>query len=262
MTAAAASVRTARRVAAALLVAGGALGALVPALHPGHGPGYYANPFTAQSHLLLFAAVLLVSMALPTLAREGGGGCPAATLGAAGYFVGLWCLDGTHGIIDGAVLPALAAVQPKAAPLLAPGVASQSMLAAGPMGLITDVGMVLFIGGSLALGAALARGRVVPRAVAWFLAVAWALVPVSFAVPLLRGPALTLPYLALVLAGVTWAASRARRRRARRRARRRRRRGAPRRRPRGAGDGVGRRRRLEARGGRAWAAARSPAAAA
>jgi hypothetical protein len=63
MTATTTSVRP--LASAALLVAGGLLGALVPVLHPGHGPGYYTAAATASSHLLLFAAVLLVSLGLP-----------------------------------------------------------------------------------------------------------------------------------------------------------------------------------------------------
>jgi hypothetical protein len=119
-----------RLASATLLAAGGVLGALVPALHPGHGPGYYSHPSTASAHLLLFAAVLALSLGLPALARDGAGGRAAGSVGAALYFVGVWCLDGTHGLVDGAVMPALAASQPKAAALLAPGHASQAMLAA------------------------------------------------------------------------------------------------------------------------------------
>ncbi len=195
----------ARPVAAALLVVGGALGALVPALHPGHGPGYYAHPATAHAHLLLFAAVLLVSLGLPALAREGAGGRAGASVGAALYFVGLWCLDGTHGIVDGAVMPALAATQPKAAALLAPGHASQDLLAAGPMRLIVDAGIALFVAGSLLLGAAVARAGRAPRLVGACVAVAWAGMPASMALPDLRPVALALPYLALAAAGVALA---------------------------------------------------------
>jgi hypothetical protein len=187
------------------LVAGGTLGALVPALHPGHGPGYYTNPGTATTHLLLFAAVLLLSLGLPALARDGAGGRAAATAGAALYFVGVWCLDGTHGLVDGAVMPTLAATQPKAAALLTPGHASQAMLASGPMGTIVDAGIGLFAAGSLLLGVTLARAGRLPRAVGWAVALGWALMPVSFAVPALRSAALMLPYLALAAAGVALA---------------------------------------------------------
>ena len=186
---------------AALLVAGGLLGALVPVLHPGHGPGYYTAAATASSHLLLFAAVLLVSLGLPGLARDGAGGGAAGTLGAALYFVALWCLDGTHGIVDGAVMPALASTQPKAHALLAGGHASQDLLAAGPMSTIVDVGIALFALGSLLLGVALARAGRMPRAVGAAVALAWVAMPVSFAVPAVRLVALALPYLALVAAG-------------------------------------------------------------
>ena len=194
-----------RVIPAALLVVGGALGALVPVLHPGHGPGYYANPATASSHLLLFAAVLAVSLGLPALVREGAGQRVGAALGAACYFVGLWCLDGTHGIVDGAVMPALAAHQPKAAALLAHGHASQDLLAAGPMATIVDAGIGLFAAGSLLLGVALARTGRVPRPVGWALAVAWAGMPVSIFVPDLRLVALALPYLAVAAAGAALA---------------------------------------------------------
>jgi hypothetical protein len=196
---------TVRLAAAALLVVGGALGALVPFVHPGHGPGYYAHPGTATAHLLLFAAVLALSLGLPALVRDGAGGRPAATIGAALYFVGVWCLDGTHGIVDGAVLPTLAAVQPKAAPLLAPGVASQAMLAAGPMGLIVDAGIAAFTAGSLLLGLSLARAGRLPRAVGWAIAAAWPFVPLSELVPSVRLAALALPYVALVAAGLALA---------------------------------------------------------
>jgi hypothetical protein len=194
-----------RLVPAALLVAGGALGAAVPFLHPVHGPGYYTNPATATSHLLLFAAVLAVSLGLPALARDGAGPSVGATAGAACYFVGLWCLDGTHGIVDGAVMPALAAHQPKAAALLAHGHASQDLLAFGPMGTIADMGVGLFVAGSLLLGVALARADRLPRTVAWAIAFAWVGMPMSMFIPQVRLVALALPYLAIAAAGAALA---------------------------------------------------------
>ena len=194
-----------RLVPAGLLVAGGALGAAVPFLHPGHGPGYYTNPATATAHLLLFAAVLAVSLGLPALARDGAGPSAGATAGAACYFVGLWCLDGTHGIVDGAVMPALAAHQPEAAALLAHGHASQDLLASGPMGTIADTGVALFVAGSLLLGVALGRADRLPRAAAWVIALAWAGMPVSMLVPQVLPVALALPYLAIAAAGTALA---------------------------------------------------------
>src|SRR5215210_3292133 len=108
-----------RRTSGITLLAGGVAGTIVPALHPAHGAGYYLQPMTAASHLLLFCAVLLVSLGLPGLAAHGGEGRWAAYIGAAAAFVGLWCLDGTHGLIDGSVLPALAAAQATFAAALA-----------------------------------------------------------------------------------------------------------------------------------------------
>lgn len=189
--------------AGVLLLVGGAMGAAVPLLHPAHGAGYYADPMTARSHLLLFAAALVVSLGLPALARVGGAGRAIAGVGAALVFVGEWCLDGSHGLIDGAVLPALAGSDRGAvSSWLAPGHASQDLLAGGPMGAITGIGAPAFIVGSLLLGAALVRARRLPRAVGWGVAFGWVLMPPSFAFPVLRAPAVALPYLALAAAGV------------------------------------------------------------
>jgi hypothetical protein len=194
-------VRPARAAGLALLV-GGALGALVPVLHPGHGPGYYTHPMTAASHLLLFAAVLVVSLGLPGLARTGGAGRATAFAGAALLFVGEWCLDGTHGLVDGAVLPALAARQPAVAAWLAPGHASQDLFANGALGTIVNAGVPLFILGALLLGVTIARARQLPRAVGWGLALGWVLMPPSFVFPVLRAPAVALPYVAFGACGV------------------------------------------------------------
>jgi hypothetical protein len=190
-----------RRAAGCSLLAAGLLGTLVPVLHPGHGPGYYTHPLTATSHLLLFAAALLASLGLPTLVEVAGGGRGVARVGAALWFVGEWCLDGSHGLIDGAVMPTLAAAQPKAAALLAGGHASQDLLAFGPLAVMTDLGAPAFIVGSLLLGLAAARARQVPRTVAWALALGWVLMPPSFVWTDLRPVAVALPYVALLVAG-------------------------------------------------------------
>ena len=194
--------RSIRRASGVALLAGGVAGTIVPALHPAHGAGSYLHPMTATSHLLLFCAVLLVSLGLPGLAAHGGGGRWGAQIGAAAAFVGLWCLDGTHGLIDGAVLPALAATHATFAAALASGHASQELLAAGPLGTITGVGIPLFAVGSLLLGITLARAGRLPRIAGWAIAGAWVLAPVSFMFPALRGVGVALPYVALAGAGV------------------------------------------------------------
>jgi hypothetical protein len=196
------------RPGAAALVAGALLGIAVPVLHPAHGAGYYASPMTAGSHLLLFAAVLLVSLGLPALVATGAAHRTAGRAGGALYFVGLWALDGSHGLVDGAVLPTLARRVPAVGHALHAGHASQDLLAGGPMGPIVDAAIPCFALGSLLLAAALWRARVLPRAVAALLAVAWALVPVSFAVPALRAPAVALPYVALLAVGAALLARR------------------------------------------------------
>ena len=196
------SSRSLRRASGVALVAGGVAGTIVPALHPAHGAGYYLHAMTGASHLLLFCAVLLVSLGLPGLAAHGGGGLWAAQIGAAATFVGLWCLDGTHGLIDGAVLPALAATHATFAAALASGRASQELLASGPLGTITGVGIPLFAVGSLLLGITLAREGRLSRFVGWAIAGAWVLAPVSFMIPALRGVGVAVPYVALAGAGV------------------------------------------------------------
>ena len=196
------STRFIRRTSGVALLAGGVAGTIVPAFHPAHGAGYYLHEMTAASHLLLFCAVLLVSLGLPGLVAHGGGGRWTAQIGAAATFVGLWCLDGTHGLIDGAVLPALAAAHPTFAVPLASGQASQELLAAGPLGTITTIGIALFAVGSLLLGISLARAGRLPRIVGWAIAGAWALAPVSFILPALRGVGVALPYVALAGAGI------------------------------------------------------------
>jgi hypothetical protein len=208
----------ATRLAAAALVTGGLLGAAVPAAHPAHGPGYYTDPRTAPVHLLLFVAVLVVSLGLPGLvAAQPGRLRPWAAAGAVLLFVGEWLLDGTHGIVDGAVLPAL--VQHGAGPhavataggaglrdaALAHGAVNHATLAqalaAGPLGTLVDVGVPVIILGCVVLGVVLARGRVVPRTVAALLGLCWVLVPVSFVVPAVRGLDVALPYVAFAAVG-------------------------------------------------------------
>jgi hypothetical protein len=76
------------RASGVALLAGGVAGTIVPALHPEHGAGYYLHAMTATSHLLLFCAVLLVSLGLPGLVAHGGASRWAAQLGAAAAFVG------------------------------------------------------------------------------------------------------------------------------------------------------------------------------
>ena len=196
------SSRFIRRTSGVALLAGGVVGTIVPALHPAHGAGYYLNPMTAASHLLLLCAVLLVSLGLPGLVAHGGGGRWTAHVGAAATFVGLWFLDGTHGVIDGAALPALAAADATFAAALASGHASQELLAAGPLGTITSIGIPLFAVGSLLLGITLARAGRLPRLAGWAIAGAWVLAPVSFMIPALRGVGVALPYVALAGAGV------------------------------------------------------------
>ena len=186
------------RLSGAALLAAGLLGAAVPVVHPAHGPAYYADPMTAPAHLLLFGAVLLVSLGFPgVVAAQPERLRPWAAAGAALLFVGEWLLDGTHGIVDGAVLPAL--VQHGADGVHDAGLAQA--LAAGPLGALTDVGVPVIIAGCLTLGAVLARGGVVPRWVALLLAFCWVLAPVSFVVPALRAVGVALPYVAFAALG-------------------------------------------------------------
>ena len=194
--------RLVARLPGALLVIGGALGAAVPVLHPAHDAGYYVHQLTAPSHLLLLIAVLLVSLGLPGLvARHPDGVRPLATLGAAGVFVGEWLLDGTHGIVDGAVMPALAhgahAGGPSAHALAA-------LIDAGPLGTLTGIGVPVMIVGCLVLGVALWRGAAVTRVPRWaavLLACCWTLFPLRFVLPAVAGVDVMLPYVALGIVG-------------------------------------------------------------
>jgi hypothetical protein len=194
---------TAARLSGAALLAGGVLGVAVPAAHPAHGPAYYTDPMTAPVHVLLFVAVLLVSLGLPGLVGAQPERLrPWSAAGAALVFVGEWLLDGTHGIVDGAVLPAL--VQHGdvgAAHGATRGVGLAEALASGPLGTLVDVGVPVMIAGCVALGVVLARGRVVPRTVAALLGLCWVLVPVSFVVPAVRGLDVALPYVAFAAVG-------------------------------------------------------------
>jgi hypothetical protein len=186
------------RLSGALLLAGGLLGAAVPAAHPAHGPAYYTDPMTAPVHLLLFGAVLLVSLGLPGLvAAQPERLRPWAAAGAALLFVGEWLLDGTHGLVDGAVLPALVQHGQGGAH----GGALPQALQAGPLGTLVDVGVPVIIAGCLALGVALARGGVVPRWTAVLLALCWVLVPVAFVLPAIAGLDVALPYVAFAAVG-------------------------------------------------------------
>lgn len=191
-----------QRISGLALVVGGLGGALVPLLHPAHGPGYYSNPLTTLSHLLLFAAVLVVSLGLPGLYAFGTDRRASGLLGVCAVFTGLWCLDGSHGLIDGAVIPTLATTQPAVASILGPGRSSQDLLATGPLGPITGAGAGMFIVGSLLLGAALVCTRGFPKFAGWAVALGWVLMPPSFVFSVLRGPGVALPYVALALAGV------------------------------------------------------------
>jgi hypothetical protein len=191
------------RVSGLLLVLGGALGVAVPAAHPNHGPAYYTDHRTAPVHLLLLGAVLLVSLGLPGLvAAQPTRWRPWAAASAALVFVGEWLLDGTHGIVDGAVVPAL--VQHGAVGAVhgaTRGAGLAEVLAAGPLGTLVDVGVPVMIVGCIALGVALARGGAVPRWTAALLACCWVLVPVSFVVPAVRGLDVALPYVAFLALG-------------------------------------------------------------
>ena len=190
------------RLPGALLVLGGALGAAVPVLHPVHDAGYYVHRMTAPSHLLLLLAVLLVSLGLPGLvARQPDGVRPLAALGAAGVFVGEWLLDGTHGIVDGAVMPALAHGSHAGG---ASPHALAAMIDAGPLGTLTGIGVPVMIVGCLVLGGALWRGAAathVPRGAAVLLACCWALFPLRFVLPAVAGVDVMLPYVALAVVG-------------------------------------------------------------
>jgi hypothetical protein len=198
------------RLSGALLVLGGLLGAAVPVLHPMKVAGYYSHPMTGPSHLLLLAAVLVVSLGLPGLvARQPDALRPWAALGAAGVFVGEWLLDGTHGVVDGAVLPAVvhAAHATGADPR-----ALVAAVAAGPLGVLTDLGVPVMILGCVTLGAALVRGSAasgVPRWAGVLVASCWALFPLRFVLPAVAGADVALPYVALLVVGASlWRAPR------------------------------------------------------
>lgn len=195
------------RLSGALLLAAGILGVAVPALHPSHGPAYYSDAMTAPVHLLLLAAVLLSSLALPGVVLAlGERWRPWAAASAALVFVGNWLLDGTHGIVDGAVLPAL--VQHGAVDTAhgathgaTRGVGLAETLAAGPLGTLVDVGVPVMILGCITLGIVLARSGAVARWTGVLLALCWVLVPVSFVVPAVRGFDVALPYVAFAALG-------------------------------------------------------------
>ncbi len=196
-------------VSGVLLVLGGLLGAAVPVVHPMKVAGYYSHPMTGPSHLLLLAAVLLVSLGLPGLvARQPDARRRWAALGAAGVFVGEWLLDGTHGIVDGAVLPAVvhAAHSGNVDPV--PLVAAVQH---GPLGVLTDLGVPIMILGCLVLGVTLFRGAAatrLPRAAAVLLGGCWVLFPFRFVFPVVAGQDVALPYVALLLVGASlWRAS-------------------------------------------------------
>lgn len=196
--------RTSDRTSGALLVLGGLLGAAVPVLHPMKVTGYYSHPMTGPSHLLLLAAVLLVSLGLPGLvARQPAAQRPWAAAGAAGVFVGEWLLDGTHGIVDGAVLPAVVHAAH------AGGADARALVAAaqaGPLAVLAALGVPVMIAGCVALGVALFRGAAatrLPRPAAVLLASCWALVPLRFVLPAVAGADVALPYVALLVVGAS-----------------------------------------------------------
>ena len=192
------------RLPGALLLLAGPLSSAFPVLHPAHGAGYYVHQLTAPSHLLLLVAVLLVSLGLPGLAaRHPDGVRPLATLGAAGVFLGEWLLDGTHGIVDGAVMPALARGA-HAGPVDASPHALAALIEAGPLATLTGIGVPIMIVGCLVLGVALWRGAAatgVPRWVAVLLACCWTLFPLRFVLPAVAGVDVMLPYVALGVVG-------------------------------------------------------------
>lgn len=193
------------RVSGLLLLAGGIVGAIVPLSHPNHGPAYYADPMTSPVHLLLLAAVLLVSLGLPGLVNAQPERWRTwAAVAAALVFTGEWLLDGTHAIVDGAITPAL--VQQGIVDTShggAHGMGLAQALSAGPLGTLVDVGVPTLILGCIALGTVLFRARTVPRAAALLLALCWVLVPVSFIVPGVRGFDVALPYVAFGVLGLT-----------------------------------------------------------
>jgi hypothetical protein len=199
------------RVSGLLLLLGGVLGAAVPLLHPAKDADYYAHAMTAPSHLLLLAAVLLVSLGLPGLvARQPDAVRPWAAAAAALVFVGEWLLDGTHGIIDGAVLPALSG-HAATARLVADPHRLGALLDAGPLGTLTTLGVPVMIAGCVALGVVLWRGSSatpVPRWAALLLALCWVLVPLRFVLPAVAGVDVMLPYVALGCLGVALLAER------------------------------------------------------
>ncbi|HEV2149760.1 MAG TPA: hypothetical protein VGR37_20335 [Longimicrobiaceae bacterium] len=188
------------RASGALLLAGGAAGIMVPVLHPAKDAGYYAHAMTGPSHLLLLAAVVLVSLGLP-------GACAAqpervrglAAAGAALVWVANLVLDGIHGLLDGAVLPVLHHAQ--AATGVDP-VAVATILDAGPLGILFEAAGPVFGVGAVMFGTAIVRGRAMPRAVGLLVATGWLLMPVSFIFPAIRPLAVALPYVAFAALGV------------------------------------------------------------
>jgi hypothetical protein len=208
------------RLSGAILVTGGLVGAGVPVLHPVHGPAYYADPMTATSHLVLLAAVALVSLGLPGLvAAQGGRVRTLAGLGVALVFVAEWLLDGVHSVVDGVVLPALAQ-DPTVRAMLAQGSAGGAraagdaaahgsahapalgvLLDAGPLGTLAGLGVPVMILGCLVLGAAVWRGGALPRWTGALVALSWALFPLSFVAPQLQGWDVSLPYVAFTALG-------------------------------------------------------------
>lgn len=194
------------RIAGVLLVLGGVLGAAVPLLHPMKDASYYHHPMTGPSHLLLLAAVLLVSLGLPGLvARQSATVRPWAAAAAALVFVGEWLLDGTHGIVDGAVLPALAG-HDATAHLAGDAHRLAAVIDAGPVGTLAGLGVPVMILGCLALGGALwrgAEGSRLRRVAAVLVAVCWTLFPLRFVLPAVAGVDVMLPYVAFGCLGLT-----------------------------------------------------------
>jgi hypothetical protein len=189
------------RLSGLALFLGGLLGGF-PFLHPQRtDPGYFTHPLTVPVHLAGFVAVLLILLGLPGLyARQAARAGLLGLVGIVLVFFSLALLDGTHNIVDGALLPALAH-HPSVGPLLVPGGPVDTAVQEGPLGTLVDIGGPLFILGCILLGSAIVRARVLPRWTGVLIAVAWVLIPISFAVPRLEDIAFGLPYLALACAG-------------------------------------------------------------
>jgi hypothetical protein len=191
------------RLSGLSLFLGGLLDIAGTVLEP-HGGGleYATNPLAVSSGLLEIAAVLLVMLGLPGLfAAQADRAGILGFIGTVTVFFCLPLLDLTHGYVDAAIRPALAAT-PEAARLLGPGGSFDKALAHGLAGSFISLAGPVSLLGLILLGIATMRAGVLPRWTGVLLVAAAVLAPLGFIVPVLDGISLASPYAALGCAGL------------------------------------------------------------